>query len=131
MKIKIVSPGWESFTGYFGVTEFKDGVSVEEVGVSEAQRLAANVSIVTLEGKDPSAAQAIIDSRADEMPIVNTPTEAEAPATIVMPHTREELEEIADKGGIKALREIAEKYGVKGKAITEIVSELLALGKKG
>jgi hypothetical protein len=132
MKIKIVMPGWAGFTGYLGMTEFADGVSVHDVGKIEAQRLASCVSIETMDGHNPSAAQEIIDSRSVALPLATTPA-AEKPdesAVMAMTYTPAELGEIADKGGIKAIREIADKFGVKGKSISEIISGLSAIAPK-
>jgi hypothetical protein len=131
MKIKIVGAGWQGFTGYFGMTEFVDGVSAHEVSDIEAKRIAAVVQVETLEGTDPSAAQQIIDSRAQPLILATTPVvEAPVQDKPVMDHTAEELAAIADKGGIKALREAAEPFGVKGKSITEIIAALMALKPK-
>lgn len=45
-------------------------------------------------------------------------------------YTFENLSELADKGGIKPLREIGEKFGVKGKAISELIREILEAQEK-
>jgi len=134
MKIKLVGTGWTGFTGYFGVTEFVDGVSAHEVSGPEARRIAAVVQVETLDGHNPSAAQQIIDSRAEPLILATSPkVDAEAPAapaTLAMTYTVAELEGIADKGGIKALRDLAEPFGVKGRSIAEIIAELTALKAK-
>lgn len=131
MKIKLVGAGWTSFTGHFGVTEFVNGESVRDVTDMEMKRLSAVVQIETFEGKDPSVAQQIIDSRTVPMEIATTPV-VEVPVVErpVMTYTAKDLEEIADKGGIKALREVADQFGVKGKSITELIRELGALAPK-
>lgn len=137
MKIKIIQAGWEGFTGMFGVVEFADGVSVNEISRAEAQSLAATVSVVTLDGKDPSAAQQIIDF--NDKPAeghVNLPTEDTIPPPIatVEPkptYTKEQLEEIADKDGIKGIRMIGEPLGLRANSISELIGKILAVaGKK-
>lgn len=132
MKIKIVGAGWAGFTGHFGTIEFKDGVSLEDVSPLEAQRLGAVVQVETLDGFNPSVAQRIIDSRAEPMDVASTPrTEEAVPEKMPMNYSAKELEEIADKGGIKALREIADQFGVRGRGISELVRELGALRVPG
>lgn len=131
MKIKIVQAGWEGFTGMFGVVEFVDGVSVNEISRSEAQALAATVSVVTLDGKDPSAAQQIIDL--NDKPAeanVNLPTgDIESKPTET--YTKEQLEEIADKDGIKGIRMIGDSLGVRGNSIADLIAKIMAVaGKK-
>lgn len=126
MKIKLVEPGWETFTGLFGVVQFEDGVSVEDVSKGEAQHLSALIRIETLEGKDPSVAQEIVD-RNNELAIVEPVFQVDDPEIASVParkYTLEELESIADKGGIAALREIGDKLGVKGRSIPEVISRI-------
>jgi hypothetical protein len=47
------------------------------------------------------------------------------PEPEVRRYTREELEEIADRDGIKGLREIGDKINVKGVAITTLITDIL------
>lgn len=136
MKIKITEPGWGGYTGTFGSTEFHNGVSVHEVGQQEAQRLAAAIAIVTVsddgEGKSPSAAQRIIDAHimplGDATPMAS-PVEAQGPeakpmAAVVW--TRAELEEIADKQGVRGLRQVAAPLGIKSNSIADLIDKVLA-----
>lgn len=129
MKIKLVEPGWETFTGLFGVVQFEDGVSVEDVSKGEAQHLSALVRIETLEGKDPSVAQEIVD-RNNELaalePVFVSTDEGPAP-TPARTYSLADLEEIADKGGIAALRAIGEPLGVKGRSIPEVISRIFEI----
>lgn len=131
MKIKIVQPGWEGFTGNFGSIDFANGVSVSDVSESEAARVGAVVRVETEEGHDPSMAQRIIDTYSQPAPDVNTTiAAADEPQIERRAYTVAELEEIADKKGIKGLREIADPLGVKGKSIAEIIREVIALNPK-
>lgn len=41
-------------------------------------------------------------------------------------YTQETLEALADQGGIKAIREVASRYNVRGKAIGELIAGVLA-----
>lgn len=135
MKIRLVGPGWTDFTGYFGVVEFKEGVSVREVSDIEIKRLAALTRIESVEtGEDPGIAAQMLKGRDEPMPVLQS-ERGEGDAAPEEPkkvprYTREELEAIADKGGIKAVREIADEFGVKGRSITELITELMALVPK-
>lgn len=131
MKIKIVQPGWEGFTGNFGSIDFKDGVSVNDVSDMEAARIGAVVRVENDEGHDPSMAQRIIDTYDQPAPQGKTTIEAaEEPQPECKFYTAAELEEVADKKGIKGLREIADPLGVKGKSIGELIHEILAKNPK-
>lgn len=49
MKVKIVQPGWETYTGLMGLTEFVDGVSTGPVTGRERARLGAVVQVEDLD----------------------------------------------------------------------------------
>lgn len=53
---------------------------------------------------------------------------AEAPPAVLAQskHTSESLGLVADSGGIAAIREIAETFGVKGNAVAKIIEDILA-----
>lgn len=62
MKIRILDPGFANLTGLFGVVEFVNGVSVEEVSSAEAARMG---TIIKIEDADtnlnPSTTQLMVD----------------------------------------------------------------------
>ena len=126
MKVKITEPGWAGFTGQFGQFEFVDGVSVDDIGRADAAYLAGLVSVEDASsGENPSTAQRIIDTYMT--PAVGTEA-AKAPVEVVavVVHTKESLEAIADAGGIKGIREIADTLGVKGNSISDLIGKVLA-----
>lgn len=62
MKIRILTPGFEHFTGLFGTVDFEDGVSVDEVSKAEASRLGTILSIEDADtGVNPSVTQLMVD----------------------------------------------------------------------
>lgn len=129
MKIQLTEPGYEQFTGHFGVVEFLDGTSVGDVSQGEAALLASLVQVRTIDGVNPSPAQAILDSYGDQLAAATQPTVAELPPEPVAErraYTMEELAEAADKGGIKAVRAIADPLGIKGQSIAEIIGKIVA-----
>lgn len=131
--------GFEKFNGLFGTIEFKDGRSVEPVSAMEAQRFGAITRCETEDGVNPSPTQRMLDERdtkastardtrqmTEEESQVSKSKSAPAPKA-QYDFTRESLESEADKNGIKGLRAIAAQYGVKGKAVGEIIDEMMAL----
>ena len=133
MKIKLVEPGWETFSDYLGFVLFKDGESVEDVSPAEAARLASIVRIETLEGRNPSPAQMILDNWSGPMIVATTDTadavKAASPAAPTKSWTQEELSAIADEKGIKGLREIGDALGVKGTGISDMISKIVEATK--
>ena len=129
MKIKLIESGWIGFTGMLGVVEFVDGESVNDVSHAEASRLASIVQIETLDGTNPSPAQQILDAWTGNMGNATSDTADTAPAAPVAAGkswTTAELEELADKDGIKGLREIAEPLGLRGNSIVELIAKVVA-----
>ena len=133
MKIKLVEPGWETFSDYLGFVLFKDGESVEDVSPAEAARLASIVRIETLEGRNPSPAQMILDNWSGPMIVATTDTadaaKAASPAAPAKSWTQEELSAIADERGIKGLREIGDDLGLKGTGIADLIAKIVEATK--
>lgn len=166
MKVRIVSKGWETYTGQIGPGAiFVDGVSTEDLHPRVIARIGSSVILEEAEtGKQ--VGPAVIAQMMQDVPIENAPAniykkdvdaaakveaeakaeadaaqaaaEAEALAAAEkeaaekkvdeeadIVYTREELEAIGSNDGIAGLREIAEVHGVKGRAIGELVEEIL------
>lgn len=131
-KLKITEPGWEGFTGLLGITQFTDGVSDEDLNINEARRLATIVRMEdVVDGKNHSITQHVIDTRcigADEAEKAQREAEAKPPEvdTKVAPvYTRAQLEALADADGIKSIREIGDKLGVKDASIAGLIKKIL------
>ena len=130
MKIKLVEPGWETFSDYLGFVLFKDGESVEDVSPAEAARLASIVRIETLEGRNPSPAQMILDNWSGPMSVATTDTaDAAKVAAPAKSWTKEKLSAIADEKGIKGLREIGDDLGLKGTGIADLIAKIVEATK--
>lgn len=147
--IKIVSKGWVNYTGLLGTIWFKDGMSTEPVAQNEADRLSAVAQLVEIneDGTETPAGPAyrMIAASAHRAPITRAAarqSDAErleeerletlradkAPLDHI--YTADELEAIADKSGIKGLREIADAWNVKERSIPKLIGETLkAQGK--
>lgn len=140
-KIRIVQPGWETFTGHFGPTEFVDGVSVDVVDPVFIDRCAAEIKVVDFETEEPVGAQVrLIETACIPLDVLDTlPTatpadlksKAPAPAPVVVDEedarewSEEDLMALADDKGIKGLREIGDPMGAKGRSIPELIDSVL------
>lgn len=139
MKIRMIEAGYKGFTGMFGTVEFKDGVSVNDVSDADARFFASIIGIENVEdGKDPGSNAQFQNSLTLSAVSVTLPTRAqtakrdekveEKPKVdepIAGTYTKAQLEEIADKGGIAGLREIADPLGVKGTSIAKLIDAIL------
>lgn len=137
-KIKIVQPGWESYTGPYGHIEFKDGVSVDPVDWIQADRIAADLQVAdAADGQQIGAQVRLIETKCiplDSLDVLKTaenepqpapPPVKAAPVAPVKVWTPDELMNLADKEGIKGLREIGNALGAKGRAIPELIEDIL------
>lgn len=132
MHIKLVEPGWETFSDYLGFTLFQDGVSVEQVSPNEAARLASIVRIETLDGHNPSPAQKILDSWSAPMGVATSLTADQLPQGPIVAGkswTADELSAVADEKGIKGLREIADPLNIKGAGIADLIARIVEVTK--
>jgi hypothetical protein len=128
MKIKMVQPGYEQFTGNFGGVEFVDGVSVVDVAPMIATRIANVVRVENAEnGVNPSASQTALDSYSTPMAL----RPQDVPAAKPQKYTEAELEVIASKEGIKGVRKIGDTFGVKATGIAELIALILRAQTQG
>lgn len=163
MKVRIVSKGWENFTGSLGFQAmFRNGVSVEDLNQRQIARIASSLRVVNAdtgeqvgpavtaqslynktmpvarpvktleqakseqaESREQLAAAAEEQAKADKASLAEAKAKAEAAVEDIVVYSRQELEAIAANEGIGGLREISEPLGVKGRAITELVNEIL------
>ena len=133
MRFKISEPALMGFTGDFGEIEFVDGISTDNLSSRQIDRLAAIVRGFGVdsggEEKQVGVAHRIVANRDDLAPVA-TILSAETNATELAPATKQythaSLSEVADSGGISALRKIATDFNVKGKSIPELISLILA-----
>lgn len=125
--LKIVEAGYSKFNGHFGTVEFKDGVSASPVTTIEKQRLSAILRVEDV-GEDVDE---VIDMKVtfdtakkqDASDVEHQPAHEVAIAKKAW--TRAELEDVADKHGIKGLREIASAMGINAKSIKELIDAIL------
>lgn len=133
MKVRIMTPGWETFTGSMGFKAmFKDGVSVEDLDPRQVARIGSNLRIHDIETGlqvGPSvvarAAQTVSAPVVQELPRLDTVKQEEAV-------TREKL--ISEGKARKAADEaaLADAEAKAAESIDEIVvysrQELEAIG---
>jgi hypothetical protein len=126
--VRIDVPGWDTFTGLLGMVPFENGVSSRELTQAEMLRIGANIAIVKVGSNEQvGAAVTMVNSRniSAEVKVASKTLEQETVAKVAYEYDRERLEEIASEGGIKAVREIAAKYNVKGVEISKMIEEIL------
>jgi len=144
MKLRLTQPGFETFTGQMGTVFFENGLTVGDVKAIDAVRIAAQFLCEWENGNTASVTQSILDhahTTVGDLPAEQNADQAiaeqarqagaiaerapAAPAEAVSFYTEAELAEIADKKGIKGLREIAEPLGIKGNSIKELITAIL------
>lgn len=126
-KIKIEKDGWECFNGFLGSIEFENGVSVKEVSEQDANRIGSNITITRLD-KGTQVGSSVIMSEVMSKKIETEPKIVEKPEPKVPfnpKYSKQSLEETANLEGIKAIREIANEFGVKGVQISYLISEIM------
>ena len=131
MKLKIVQPTWENFTGEFGGIEFVDGVSVDDVSKVQATRVANQILIETLEGDNPSSSQVALNERSMSMDS-NAGGEAQSVVTsqfVKKQWTQGELEALAEAKGIAAVREISDPLSLKSNSVVKLIALILSAQK--
>lgn len=130
-KVKL-SGAFENLTGLMGRFEFKDGVSVNNIALEDAEKMGASMLIYdAATGKQIS--RVLRFSESQNIPYVskNQAPEKEKPKPKVEKekpkpdYTREQLEEIADTKGLRGIRAFAEKYDVRGTSIIGIIDDLM------
>jgi hypothetical protein len=147
-----LNPAFAGMTGTFGGVNFIDGIS-DHIDRRTADRLGMNISVEEIEGDGPyfdrlakakaemsAKVRADIDEKAPQSPpalIVDVTPDPSMPAPSKAPehpveaapasqkYTREALEQIADDGGIIALREIGNPLGVRANSIRALIASIL------
>ena len=146
-KLKIVAPGFDGYTGNLGGIDFVDGVSVDPVPRIFANRLSAAMMMVEIDDGsevDASVAYRLIaesESRAPVLEELPRQTEEEkteenvemvkrANLSDVVILSRDELEALLAKDGIKGLRDIAKPWGVKERNAVALIELILEAQSK-
>lgn len=134
-RLKITQKGWETFSDVMLGVEFKNGISIDAVAPSIANQLGSILSVEAIDDAAQVGAGAQLkNTYNDEAKVVEaltkkTPETVSADqvkdAPVFEAYTREQLEAIADQDGIGGLRAVAEKFGIKGRGINELITEIL------
>ncbi|MEO9387050.1 MULTISPECIES: hypothetical protein [Chromobacterium] len=132
-KVRLTQDGYADFTGMMGCHEFVNGLSVKELRERDARFIGASIQCVYEDGSSvnpaerfslsfnltPEEAGKVADERAAEN------MEAAGVTRTLGSYTREGLEAVADKQGIKGLREIGNAMGVKATSVAELIDGIL------
>lgn len=147
MKLKVATKRMAGYTGVLGMVRFTDGVSDEYLPRHIRDRMAASMEFLEVDAagnEQPAGAQHRVireyKERAPKIENLTRQTEAEKAAEITAAvvatvkvlslETRETLEAIAEEKGIKGLREIGGKWGVKHRAIPTLIEMILDAQEK-
>lgn len=147
MKLKVATKRMAGYTGVLGPVRFTDGVSDEFLPRHIRDRMAASMEFIEVDAdgnEQPAGAQHRLlreyKERAPKMEPLARQTEAEkaleitvaqvAAAKVPALETRASLEAIAEKSGIKGLREIGNKWGVKHRSIPTLIEMILDAQEK-
>lgn len=116
MKVRIISKGWETFTGTMGFqATFTDGVSDNDLDARQVARIGASLQIVDIEtGLQVGPAEVARMLQAREMDFVPTHVPEEVPVVPVKDDTEAlaaaaEAQKEADAAALAAAREKEEK----------------------
>lgn len=93
-----------------------------------SRRVKSELSPVKVQEESEKADQTVADIQQEDESQEDESQEDEEPATEPAEsgeYTREQLEAIADKRGLKGLREIGDKLSIKGKSIPELIERIL------
>ena len=133
-KVKLIGKGFEKYSGVMGGHQFVEGFS-DEMSSSDAERLGAFTRVRIVEdgvvtAQNPSTTQKMVDQKGMSIaPKTAEISQPKAALVAVLPsfdYDLSTLEGIADEGGIKALREFADQYDVRGTSVSGIVKDLMA-----
>lgn len=147
-KLKVATSRMAGYTGVLGPVRFTDGVSDEFLPRHIRDRMAASMEFIEVDAdgnETPAGAQyrLLIDTqeRAPQMDSLARQTSAEKAKEISdnvvasskkLPplETRVSLEALAEKSGIKGLREIGSKWAVKHRSIPTLIEMILDAQEK-
>lgn len=147
MKLKVATKRMAGYTGVLGLCRFTDGVSDDYLPRHIRDRMAASMEFLEVDAdgnEQPAGAQHRVireyKERAPKVVNLTRQTEAEksaeiaaavvATAKVLTLETRETLEKIAESKGIKGLREIGNKWGVKHRSIPTLIEMILDAQEK-
>lgn len=130
MKLILLAPGYENFSGVFGMVEFENGRSVDDVAPVIAKRISGIVTCVWEDGSQLSVAEALLANANMPAPTesATAPVEVREDVAAVAYWTEEELGKIADAKGIAGVREIAEPAGIRGNSISGLIKAIVKQG---
>jgi hypothetical protein len=140
--IRMMSKGWENYTGDFGSHNFTNGLSDEPLPQVAVDRVATQLRCIDPEtGLQVGPGQRLINNKPIKLtivaPLVAPTTDQKATDAEAIKQTKKsELEAqpfyshdqlcgVVDERGIQGLRDIAQVYGVKGRAIPELMASIL------
>lgn len=127
-KIRIDVNGFDKYTGLLGTVHFTDGVSDREVTQDEYHRLGAIMKMVRADTDEQVGATITMAQSRNVSAEVVAPSktaEEETLEAVEAKYSRDALELIAEKDGLKGIRKIAEEFNVKGVQISKMIDDIV------
>lgn len=142
-RLKIIDRTYANHTGQLGPIKFVNGTAVNKVRRPSAIAFNSGLRSIIVDDNGKTIQEfknGMLALTGDEMRVRRQPNmkresdldvAADAPVNNAEPgksvkaYTREYLEQVADKSGLKGLREIAEKMNVRGKSIPQLIVRIL------
>lgn len=127
-KVRIDRPGYDKFNGTLGFVEFKDGISVRPLTDREIQQIGASIRLARVDTDEQvGLGVRIQQNRKMSAEVKKQLPKASEKKEEVKPlkYDRDKLDEIASEGGIKAIREVAKEFDVKGVEISKMIEDIL------
>lgn len=140
-RLRMTENGFTSFTGEMGMIEWLNGESVEDVPQRIADRISGMIRVESIDtGKQVGAqvraetmlrVDALVDpgmKRATEKELEeerarDAINEGNVPVETF--YSLDELQSMADLTGLRGLREVGDKWGVKGREIGDLIKKIL------
>lgn len=148
-RIRPKSHIYDGFNGYIGIVKFTNGISDEHLPQHLIDRISAAVPMIEVDddGNEIHAgvAQRIIDLSSERATLTQTfvrETEGDKraelremglkqqKAPVAKFYTPDELTAIADKGGINAVRQVSDLWGIKSRKIADLIQGILDCQKR-
>lgn len=128
-KVRIDRKGYDKFNGTLGFVEFENGVSVRPLTEREVAVIGASIRLVRVDTDEQVGQGVKIKEGTKASAEVKKPLAKASDAKPVeakpLKYDKDKLEEIASEGGIKAIREIAKEFDVKGVEISKMIDGIL------
>jgi hypothetical protein len=141
MKLRLTQAGFENYTGQMGVVWFESGLSTTDVLPIDGIRISAAIGATWEDGSSANVGEMYLNNMNVPAYVGMADHQAKAPEPVapvetvkqalgvpdggLVFYTENMLAKIADEQGISGVREVADKFGVKGTSIVGLIAAIL------